>query len=675
VYRKLICVPVLVLLSLQCFAQSGVDSLKQVLTTQSGAARIPTLLVLSQQNLYFDSEQAKKYAEEALALAISAKDDLSKPDAYYYLGFSIYRLGNYTLALDYLDKSVKGHYQNKNFVTMAIAKNLMAIINYYIGRYEISTKLYSQNLVYYKSKNMMKDYSKMLINLATVYLQKGDYDKALDNLFKAESYIKQNAPNDAYLVGNIACNIGEAYSGKKDYDTALKYYMTAQENLKKIGLTDGVANTQIDIGSAYLEMKEYAKALDYYNQARNNYKQIKYAKGIMDASENIIRFLKNTGQPDKALSELHGLEAMGIEAKDTLILAKCYNHYAEVYELKNNYVETAKYYKKYRTLQNIIDEQAKKQNIIGLQVLTDAEEKEMENTTLKQENELQKEKMKSGLLVLFSVTGGLLLFVIFLLILYRKEKNIRKYASLLEKKNEEINRQNVRLEEAVLAQNKFFSILAHNLKNPFWAILGLNKMLDENYNDLPDAEKKEMITQIGSSVENVYKLFENLLSWGKTQQAAIKACREHLNLKEVINNSIKIYEIRAMEKNVAISVEADENISVFADKFMLETVLGNIIDNAIKFSEVESEVKVTAAANEKEVSISIKDSGIGMSKAKIDKLFKIDEDVSSEGTLKEKGTGLGLIICKEFIKLNNGEVSVESIPKEGTKFTIRIPNE
>jgi signal transduction histidine kinase len=664
-----------IILTVRLPAQNNIDSLKQLLTVQKGSERLNTLLALSQRNLYVDSKQSKIYAEEALSLARQLGDENSRAMAYYFLGFSKYRLGNYTEALNDLNESMDSFNNLKNYYSLAMARNMAAIINYYIGRYEIATKLYSQNLVYYKSGSMMKDYSKMLINLANVYYQKGNYDKALENLLEAEPIAKQYASNDDYLIGNLFGNIGEAYFGKKEYTLALNNYQTAIEYLNKIKLIDGIANIQMDIGAAHLEMKNFPGAINYFNLALKNYIEIKYTKGVMDVKEKIVGYYKAVNQPAKALEELHNLELLCIDAKDTVMLSKCYNHYAGIYEAKNDYAAASKYFRKYFTLKNIIEKEEHKQNIIALQVVTDAEQKEMDNMVLKQVNELQKERLKRNMLIYFSVIAGLILFSVFLYVLYKKEKNIRKYTVLLEKKNEEINVQNIKLEEIIQAKDKFFSILAHNLKNPFWAILGLNKLLGENYYEYSDSEKMEIITRMGSSTENVYKLFENLLSWAKTQQSTIKPIKEKLNAAGLFYNSIKPYEIRAKDKNVNINVKADKDIFFSADKFMLETIIGNFVDNAIKFSHENSNVTVAAFRDNKELTILIEDNGIGIAEDKIGKLFKIGENISSKGTLREEGTGLGLIICNEFVKLNNGQVTVESILNEGTKFTVRLPIE
>jgi signal transduction histidine kinase len=668
----------ILIFTVHIFAQNTTDRLKQLLNTQKGNERALTLLSLSQRHLYIDAKQSKSYAEEALNIARQIGNEDRIAQSYYFLGFSKYRLGNFTGAINDLYESVEGYEKLKDYNSLAMTKNLIAIINYDYGRYEISAKLYSQNLVYYRSMNMTREYSKMLTNLGTVYTKKGDYDKALSNMLAADSILKQYAADNEnyyYFVGNLKCNIGEAYFGKKEYKQAIDNYLESLKHLERIKLTDGVANTQKDLGLVYLEMNNFPQSISYFNLALNNYKQINYSKGIMDVKENIVRYYKAVKQPGKALEKLQNLEAMCTDARDTLMLIKCYNHYADIYESKSNYALSSKYFRKYFDLKNIIDNEENKQTMIGLQVLTNAEEKEMENETLKRENDLQKERMERNRIIYYSVIGGLILFSAFLLILFKEQISIRKYTALLEKKNEEINTQNNKLEEVIEAKDKFFSILAHNLKNPFWALLGLNSILEESYDEMPDEDKKGIIANMGKALKNVYKLFEDLLSWAKTQQSAIKPVKERHNASELIYNSIKPHETRAKEKNVEIIVDAEEKIQLFADRFMLETVIGNCVDNAIKFSETDSKVTVSAFEDEGSTGISIEDTGIGMPNDKIDKLFRIDENISSEGTMHEKGTGLGLIISKEFIKLNDGELYVQSVENEGTKFTIKLPNE
>jgi signal transduction histidine kinase len=660
---------VLVLLSIQMSAQTSVDSLKHLLSTQSIKDRIPNLITLSQQNVYLDSKQAKLYAEEALFLAKQIGDEKSQASAYYYLGFSKYRLGDYSAGLSDLFKTMEINTRIKDYTSLAITRNLIAIINFYIGRYEISTKLYSQNLVYYKSVNNMKYYCKMLINLATVFSQKGNYDKALENLHEAEEYAKKNASEDAYFVGYIICNIGEAYFGKKEYNLALKNYFESLEYLKKINLVDGIANLQMDIGLAYLEMKNFGQAINYFNLARKNYIDIKYIKGVMDVNENIIRYYKAVEQPNKALEEAQSLETMCIDCKDTVMLAKCYNYFAEIYDAKHDYAVSSKYYKKYFALKNIIEENEDKQNVVALQLLTDAEETDMENVTLKHDNELQKERLKNSRLIFISVIVGLVLLSVFLFVLYKEEKNIRKYAALLEKKNEEINIQNNKLEEVIQAKDKFFSIIAHDLRSPFTGLLGLTEVINENVDELTSAELSTVIEQLHLNVKNLFDLLKNLLDWAQMQQDNIQCNRIEIGLLKIVESNMNLIASLANQKEITINCNIPANQTVLADEAMLNSILSNLLSNSIKFTRHGGMVTVsskTIDANLLEVSIA--DTGIGMSESMVNKLFKISEKVGRYGTEGEKSTGLGLILCKELVEKNGGTIRVESQENVGSTF-------
>ena len=253
-----------------------------------------------------------------------------------------------------------------------------------------------------------------------------------------------------------------------------------------------------------------------------------------------------------------------------------------------------------------------------------------------------------------------------MIVLFKKEKKIRLI-------NEQIQEQNRRLEEHIVSKDKFFSILGHNLKNPFWAVLGQNKLLEDEYDELTESERKELIKRIGSSANNVYKLFEDLLRWARTQQNAIEVEKERLSLKTLLESSIRPYTSMAENKKIRIEVSVREETEIEGDRFMLETVIGNLVDNAIKFSLQDEMILVSGYSTGENVVIRVEDYGVGMPPEKLEKLFRIDEDISSAGTLNEKGTGLGLIICKEFAEKHGGTIKVESREGKGTAFVVYIP--
>lgn len=658
----------------QLSGRAQLDSLKEVLLSARGKTRIETLLTLSRLSLYIDAKQSKVTAEEALSLAMQASDNHNTAEAYYYLGFSKYRLCRYQEAINDLYKAVDLQSSLKNYASAAVARNLVAIINYYIGRYEISVKLYSQNLVYYKTLNMMKDYSKMLTNLATVYTKKGDYNKALENLLIAEAYAKKYSPDDDYFVGNIICNAGEAYYGKREYALALQKYLDALAYFKKMDFIDAIASTQMDIGLVYLDTREFPSALNYFTAALNNYQDIQYSKGIMDVKECMIRYYKSLGQYDKAFGETTALEKLCVTVQDSAMLATCYSHYADIYENMRDYSASTKYFRKYFELTARLEEDRNKQSMIGLQILTDAEVKDMENITLKQENDGQKERLKLNTVIFLAMILVLLLVSVFFFLLYKKERNIRAYAALLEKKNEEIKRQNEKLEEAIQAKDKFFSIIAHDLRSPFTGLLGLTELIIDNTDELTHEELIEMVRKLHLSVQNLFMLLKNLLEWTQVQQNTISFKSREIDLQKLVEFNINLSLPLAEKKNIQVTFDLPEQIIVVADEAMLNSVIGNLLSNAIKFTPRGGRITIqySVIANST-LQLTVSDTGIGIPEDMLDKLFLINEKVGRVGTEGEASTGLGLILSKEFIERNGGTIKVQSTENNGSTFKITLP--
>lgn len=229
------------------------------------------------------------------------------------------------------------------------------------------------------------------------------------------------------------------------------------------------------------------------------------------------------------------------------------------------------------------------------------------------------------------------------------------------------------LKEANATKDKFFSILAHDLINPFNIILGYSDLLVSDYDSIEDDKKREYIRTIHRATNSTFSLLENLLSWARIQQNRIVINKEELYLSELIDENTNLYSPNAQNKNILISNEVSDKQLINVDKLTFSTVLANLISNAIKFSPENGKINITAHSTNKTIDVKIQDNGVGMSEEAIAKLFKVDQFHSTEGTLKEKGTGLGLILCKEFIEKNGGQIKVESEVGKGSIFTISLP--
>ena len=243
----------------------------------------------------------------------------------------------------------------------------------------------------------------------------------------------------------------------------------------------------------------------------------------------------------------------------------------------------------------------------------------------------------------------------------------------LKKTLTELNITANKLKEANLTKDKFLSIIAHDLKNPFNAIIGFSNILADNYNEFDDETKLELIKDIQHSAKLNFSLLEKMLEWAMSQSDQISFKPESLIVHDMIQNSISFASYQANQKQIKLHSSDYNDLSIFADENMLMSLLRNLISNAIKFTPEQGQIYIYAEDCSKQFKISIKDTGVGMSENDIDKLFRIDAKVQTQGTQEEKGTGLGLLICKEFVDKHKGEIEVKSKLGEGSEFIISLP--
>jgi signal transduction histidine kinase/ligand-binding sensor domain-containing protein len=271
-----------------------------------------------------------------------------------------------------------------------------------------------------------------------------------------------------------------------------------------------------------------------------------------------------------------------------------------------------------------------------------------------------------------------------------RTREIREQKEIIEEKNnqleisnQELKKSEMNLIELNATKDKFFSIISHDLKNPLTALLGTADLLSSAYDQLSEEKKRKYILSIDRSASHLYDLLDNLLQWSKSQTGGIQCKPAAIDLSVIIPETLSLYKINAKKKKINLSSNVEENTFAYADRNMVTTVLRNLISNAIKFTDQGGEVRITANADGKNefVEISVIDSGIGISRENAKKLFKIGTHYSTDGTAKEKGTGLGLILCKEFIEINKGRIWFENpIPNaddnssgKGSIFKFTLP--
>ena len=260
-------------------------------------------------------------------------------------------------------------------------------------------------------------------------------------------------------------------------------------------------------------------------------------------------------------------------------------------------------------------------------------------------------------------------------------QEIVKQRNSIEQQNRKLTDTNNKLEESeedlkriVQTKDKLFSIIAHDLRNPFTSLTGLTEVLRENAHTINATEMNTYISMINESSHKLLRLIDNLLEWARSQTGTLKPVKTNVILKKLADDVMKLYMTQAETKGINLINEIPENTSVFADHEILAIIIRNLISNGIKYSRKGGNVTLTSFQEKEYTVLRVSDTGIGMSPDVLEKLFKIEETFTTEGTGKEVGTGLGLVICKEFVEILGGTIDVESSFVNGTTFRVTLPS-
>ena len=243
----------------------------------------------------------------------------------------------------------------------------------------------------------------------------------------------------------------------------------------------------------------------------------------------------------------------------------------------------------------------------------------------------------------------------------------KKNTEAIKKYAEELNQLNK-------TKDKFFSILAHDLRNPFITILGFSDLLLSDYHELTDDERLFYVSEMKKSAEISHSLLQNLLQWSRSQTGRIEFHPAHINLRKIVDTNIELIKVLAERKQILISSDLTEDLFVIADEDMINTVIRNLLTNALKFTAKSGTISVSVSMVDQSIETCICDNGIGMDQDTMDNLFRLDMSHSRTGTENEIGSGLGLILCKEFVEKNSGSIKVESEPGKGSKFIFSLPS-
>jgi signal transduction histidine kinase len=279
----------------------------------------------------------------------------------------------------------------------------------------------------------------------------------------------------------------------------------------------------------------------------------------------------------------------------------------------------------------------------------------------------------SGIILIVGLSISFLLTVITWLFVNSRMQRIKVNAELKEGADK-IKKRNEQLIKLNAEKDKFFSIIAHDLKNPFSGFLNLTELMADTTEKFSLAEFAEYSKSLNEAARNLYKLLENLLEWAQIQKGSINFTPKDSDLSKIVSDNIATINQRALQKGISIINEMPEILRAYADEKMISAVLRNLLSNAVKFTRMDGKVIVKSERSDNgAIEVSVSDNGVGILKNDVKRLFKIEEKVSTQGTDGELSTGLGLLLCKEFVEKNGGKIWAESEEGVGSTFYFTLP--
>ena len=456
-------------------------------------------------------------------------------------------------------------------------------------------------------------------------------------------------------------NLGHLFSLQGKYNEALDHHKQALAIRRSTGNKMNEALSLNDIGELYKLMGNYEKALANHVVALEIRRTLQDQHLIAESYNNIGVLYFQQKNYQRAAANLQLGLAAAQDSNDQHQLRKSYEYLSRCYEVAGEYKTALKYKSEFIAINELIQGDENEHQLLETQNRYNIEQLDNERKGKEAELVVQK-RLRNYLFVLVALCVIIAILVFYLYILQQRSNKKLKVA------HDQLNLQNVELQELNATKDKFFSIISHDLKGPLNSLTSFSSLLINHTDSLSKEEIKMFAADFDKSLKNLFSLLENLLEWSRSQTGNIEFIPESFDIAAMLEENKELLKAQAQNKRIMLVNESQEKLLINAHKNSINTVVRNLISNAIKFTPEGGTITLRSSRQNGSVVTSIADTGVGMSQNVIDKLFRLDSKHSTKGTANEKGTGLGLILCKEFVEKNGGRLWVNSKEGEGSVF-------
>ncbi len=700
------------------YAQLFVDSLKtQLSQTHNDTTYVDILNKLSTACRLSEPMQALDYAVKAEKIAQNSDYHEGLAIAYHNIGQLYTDKGNNELAVDNYNQSFKIYQLLNNKSGMADAFDNIGLIYCQQEQLDKALDFHDKSLEIKKELHDSTGLAYTYSNIGTAYYKQGKFDKALINFynslrlketlkdkngmanslkdigiiyFKIESYEQAQVNLERGLmfykelgnktgIAESLLYLGDIYKKQEAFVKAMDALNRGLELNKELGNIKGIADAYLKLGDINVEIGKPHTAFDNYMNSLNYYEQIQNAKGIVQSRFQLAKYFYQFDDLESAKSQLKRALTF---AEENEYLIEQYNIsklLAEIYTKQENYFRATTFLTESNSLADSIYAKNLAQKISHLQMQYEIDkrmqQKEMESIRLSTKHQIKILKLHAIRDALFGIS---FLIVIVFLVFYKKSKDIRRKNLVLKEQRNQIDEhvrvleeQKIMLEKVNHTKDKFLSIIGHDLRNPFNAINSFVSLVTEHPEKMDNKTQQKYLFFIKDAGNSAMSLLENLLEWAKTQTGDLIAHRENVFINYILRGNVMLIKEMARQKDIELLEMLEGNPLVYIDKNMINTVIRNLLSNALKFTINGGKICIKTIIEQDKIKVEVQDSGVGISEEMLGNLF--EPGVIKSGRDGIASSGLGLILCKEFLLQHNQELRVESKPNFGTTFWFYLP--
>ena len=603
-----------------CNTSASEDSLIMLYNSESGEKDSNAYFLTEKiYNSSSDVNTQLKYAKEGFLIASQLKKDSYKGASKLRIGIAYQKLGDLKSA----------------------CSNILESIQYY------------KNIEY--KAGIITAYS----YLATLSTEREQFKEAIGYLDKVATYYKDSKDSVRYYLTLL--NIGDIYRNLGDYKACISNSLVSLDYFESSGEKTGEGYALGNIGLSYIELDSLDKALDFLTKSlsvleplKDNYALSVYLEGLAKMYQNQGKFSEAETMAQKGLS-------LAVEAGLIEQIRDAYERLSKIYYRANQYEKAYEAQTQFVIYKDSLINEKNIREMEGLRRQFEIAQKQTEVDELK-----QKQRFSTVIGIALIVIVLLLSVLMFLLYKqYKRDKLVNKQLETQQKELEHLNK----------TKDQLFSIISHDLRSPIATFCSFLDVFDTMLEDNDLGSLKQLSGEMKQSSGYIMDLVENLFCWGINQKGEIPFQPDHIVLNECVDEVMDVLGVIANNKKIKLTNHIPSSVNMVADCRMLQAIVRNLVNNALKFTPSGGEVVISASQNQEETSLSVADTGVGIEDDRISVLFDLDVSKSTPGTNNEKGVGLGLRLVHEFVEKHGGKIEVNSQLNKGTEIVVCMPNQ